>query len=208
MTDEERAVLKKKMQERAALNNSNTQVEVQEPLDDNLYRAYRIRRRNIMVLVGAGIFFALILFMVFSSNSDKNSNVASTNRASNVSEEHVNTEEEMALAEAGLKHSAESVFGENYKVYRPEDETNMWRVDVWIDGTTMSMMASKSSNNTAAWTDVKNNMNNACKSLMKILDASGLEDSHIMLNLVNDMNHDKMLLSSLDGATLYDVMND
>lgn len=208
MTDEERAALKKKMQERAVLNNSNTQVEVQEPFDDNLYRAYRIRRRNIMIFVGAGIFFALILFMVFSSNSDKNSNVASVNRASNVSEEHVNTEEEIALAEVALRQSVASAFGENYKIYRPDDEANIWRIDVWKDGMTMSMVASKSSSNTVAWTQLKDNANVACKSLMKILDASGLEDSHIMLNLLNDMNHDNMLFSSYDGVTVYDVMND
>ena len=206
MTDEERAAFRKKIQERSALNNSKaTQVDVQESFDNNAYRTYRIRRRNIMLFIGAGIFFALILFMAFSSSSDKQPNVVSTNKTSNVSEEHVNTEEEMALAEIGLKQSAESAFGENYEVHRPDDESNIWRVDVWQDGTIMSMMASKSSNNIATWTQLKDNANVACKSLMKILDASGLEDSHIMLNLLNDMNNDNVLFTSYDGMTVYDV---
>lgn len=56
------------------------------------------------------------------------------------------------------------------------------------------------------WVDAKKSMISACNSTGEFVKESGFENTTIFFNLLNDQNHDNVLLMIMNGAVVYDVM--
>lgn len=50
-------------------------------------------------------------------------------------------------------------------------------------------------------------LNTACKKVLNDVTGAGITGAHMYVNILDDTNHDKVLLSSHDGETFFDVLD-
>lgn len=82
--------------------------------------------------------------------------------------------------------------------------------NVWMDGLTEELYAVKDHGGESpeSWENVKVSMVNLAESLCNVLSTYGQEDFELRLNILNDTNHENVLLSILDDTITYDVMEE
>ena len=59
-----------------------------------------------------------------------------------------------------------------------------------------------------SWQSVKTNMVGFYNSLYGLIKTAGVKNTALMLNIVNDQNHDYVLLSIVNGQVIYDITKD
>lgn len=103
----------------------------------------------------------------------------------------------------------EVIVKENYKNYEIHNDDNMIIVNVWDDGIAFgsTLAAGGNEENKAAWDTLVKSQTDACNAMREFVDTVGLEDVTVMLNVLNDLDKDKTLLSIADGVVIYNAVS-
>ncbi len=116
-------------------------------------------------------------------------------------------DEKMNLFVTMLEASVSSNFGEdNYTIDRDGKTVTL---NVWKDGIAVGVaLAVQGDEETkAAWKEMKSNVEGMSKNVYNTFDQVKIEDGHICVNVLNDIDKSKVLLTILDGVTVYDVID-
>lgn len=112
--------------------------------------------------------------------------------------DEVKTEFDSALAQT---------FGETGE-YSISQQQNIIIINVWSEGMTAdALKAQKDDQYKEGWNEMVEKFLTAQASLQKKLDDNGHSDIVAMLNIVNDINHDRMLLVVAKHQVMYDAVN-
>lgn len=84
-------------------------------------------------------------------------------------------------------------------------DDSMITVNVWTDGVAMEV-AGAAGSPPNGWSDLRESMVSFSNSISNLIDTVGREDVSSCLNILNDLNHDNVLLSVSEGVVIYDVM--
>lgn len=98
---------------------------------------------------------------------------------------------------------------ENFSGYDVDYEDSTITVNVWQDGLALALVTAQSEDNQEskdAWETVKDNMTVMSDSIRDLIDTLELEDVMLLVNVLNDQNHDNVLLSITEGVVIYDAM--
>lgn len=103
-----------------------------------------------------------------------------------------------------LEMIAQQGFGENYKI---EVEGKVYSVGVWEDGLAMLSVLARDGGQTyvAQWNELVDGLETTAAALKELLANSGYGDCSILFSVLNDMDQEYVLLSSMDGAVIYDA---
>lgn len=119
----------------------------------------------------------------------------------------VSIEDMITLIESVLIQS----FGkDNYTITCDRDNKIIY-LNVWYDGIIAELTAIKLSGGDATdedWMTVKRSIVNNAKSVCNFINECGYEDFNLSYNVLNDMNHENILLSVVNTTIIYDVMED
>ena len=102
---------------------------------------------------------------------------------------------------------AESFGEDNYEL--EYDDTGM-TINVWGDGVALdaASAATGDENAKAAWATLVDSQKTLCSTILGQIEDSGIENYYVMLNVLNDMDKSKTLLSTLNGTVIYDAVNE
>lgn len=202
MTDEERAALKKKLQERAGQKKTNENIQVNpqvQPVNNQPVYNAAFKR---MVVWGLVLVAFWMMFNVFTHSSKNNTN--NTAKSETATESASKEDEKSNLMNGyviGTIHkSCKKIFGDNYKLDIQDDT---YVIAVWFDG----VSEDSANKDVDSWNDIKDKANTACKNILKGVTGAEIKDAHVNLNILDGTNHDKTLFSSHDGETFFDVLD-
>ena len=104
----------------------------------------------------------------------------------------------------------ESFVKDNFENYNISCEENIITVNLWMDGLTASAMLAASGDEEAltSWNTVVAGTQSYGTTTKETVDSLGLNDVAVSINILNDQNTEKVLLSILDGVVVYDSVND
>ena len=108
---------------------------------------------------------------------------------------------------ASAEESATSSFGNNHSI-KKDGSTVL--INVWGQGITEDVVAASEGNQDAinAWNDMKASMEYTSKKLYEAMKATGINDGHVVLSLLNDKNMENTLITYYDdGALVYDALS-
>lgn len=138
------------------------------------------------------------------TNTTTNSNTTDQPSSSTVSQKTYTIDD--------FKNYVTSVVSEHFKNYEVQlsDEKDMVIVNTWTDGLTMDLMLGKDDESIIqSWENIKESINNSSLNLSNIAkNEFKLDNVHVTLNILNDLNKDNVLLTSFNGIILYDVLED
>lgn len=202
MTDEERAALKKKMQERARQKKTNENIQVNpqvQPVNNQPVYNAAFKR---MVVWGLVLVAFWMMFNVFTHSSKNNTN---NTAKSGTATESVSKEDDKSDLMNGqvmgvIKKTCKKTFGDNYNL-SVQDDTYV--IAVWFDGVSEDSV----NKDVDSWNDVKDKANIACKNILNGVTGVGIKNAHVNLTILDGTNHDKTLFSSHDGETFFDVLD-
>lgn len=83
-------------------------------------------------------------------------------------------------------------------------------INVWLDGLCMELTLAQQSGNDSyqeTWDTVKANFVSLSESISELVDTVGYADVYVTINILNDLNHDNVLLSVFEGIVIFDVMD-
>ena len=119
----------------------------------------------------------------------------------------ISVEDMIALIESVLIQN----FGEdNYNITCDRDNKIIY-LNVWYDGIIAELTAIKLSGGDATdedWMLMKKSIVNNAKSVCNFMAECGYEDYNLSFNVLNDMNHDNILLSVVNSTIIYDVLEE
>ena len=204
MTDEERAAFKKKMQEKAGQKKTNENIQVNpqvQPVNNKPVYNPAFKR---MIVWGVVLVAFWMMFNVFTHSSKNNGdNTAKSGTTTESVSKEDDTSNLMNGQVIGTMHkSCKKAFGDNYNLDIQDDA---YIINVWFDG--VSTDAVKKDNDVDSWNEVRDNVNTACKKVLNDVTGAGITGAHMYVNILDDTNHDKVLLSSHDGETFFDVLD-
>lgn len=202
MTDEERAALKKKMQERAGQKKKNENIQVNpqvQPVNNQPVYNAAFKR---MVVWGLVLVAFWMMFNVFTHSSKNNGdNTAKSGTTTESASKEDDTSNLMNGQVMGvIKKTCKNTFGDNYNL-NVQDDTYV--IDVWFDGVSEDSV----NKDVDSWNEVKDNANTACKNILNGVTGAGIKDAHVNLNMLDATNQDKVLFSSHDGETFFNVLD-
>lgn len=95
---------------------------------------------------------------------------------------------------------------EHYDVYH---ENGIITVNVWADGVAIgaTLAAGGSEKYITDWNDLVESQKEMCLSICDLVDTLGLEETMVMVSVLNDGNTDNVLLSIMEGVVIYDCVN-
>lgn len=138
---------------------------------------------------------------IFPKSTDKiienKEGIESTNK--------VSTEDMIAMIESVLKQN----FGEDNYTITCDLDNKIIYVCVWYDGIIAELTAIKFSGGGADdedWMFLKRSFINSAKSICDFMEECGHGDFNLSCNVLNDMNHENILLSLVNTTIIYDVM--
>ena len=202
MTDEERAALKKKMQERARQKKTNENIQVNPQVQPvNNPPVHNAGFKKILVW-GVVLVVICLMFDIFTYSSKNNTNntVKSGTATESVSKEDDKSDLMNGQVMGVIKKTCKKTFGDNYNL-SVQDDTYV--IAVWFDGVSEDSV----NKDVDSWNDVKDDANTACKNILNGVTGAGIKDAHVNLNILDGTNHDKTLFSSHDGETFFDVLD-
>lgn len=105
-----------------------------------------------------------------------------------------------------LQLSLAGNYGSNYEV---KDANGVLTVSVWNDGVAAGAYLAQqgSAELLASWDSMTENMITLSESVRKLLDTNGYKSKASAVNVVNDANHDNVLLTINDGSVVYDYVH-
>ena len=106
----------------------------------------------------------------------------------------------LTVAEATIASS----YGGNYEI---SHSGNNVIINVWGDGVALgaTYAAAGDADAKKVWSSVVENTRAMCAKHKEILDDYGFLEKHVNVNILNDLDHSKVLASFLDGVTIMDV---
>lgn len=98
-------------------------------------------------------------------------------------------------------------FGENN--YTMEYDGTGVTINLWSDNIAMGVAAAAigDADALASWDYMVDSQKTLCNSIVKQAEDVGLENYYVMLNVLNDLDHSKTLLSVMNGVVIYDAVN-
>lgn len=103
----------------------------------------------------------------------------------------------------------ESFVKDNFENYNISCEENTITVSLWVDGLASNAMLAASGNTEAleAWDTVVESTTTYSESTSETVDALGLDDIVVVVNVLNDQNTENALLSVINGVVIYDSVS-
>lgn len=104
----------------------------------------------------------------------------------------------------------ESVIKENFEHYEIYHENGIIIFNTWEQGIALGVTLAKEGNaeNLAAWNDFIENQKEFSLTLCDFVDTLGLDETMVMVNILNDGNKENVLLSIAEGVVVYNCVND
>lgn len=104
-----------------------------------------------------------------------------------------------------LKLSLAGNYGENCDV---KENAGTLTVSVWNDGVAAGAYLAQQGDTAllSSWDSMTENMIGLSESVRELLDANGYRSESSVVNVVNDANHNNVLLTVKDGAVVYDFV--
>lgn len=96
--------------------------------------------------------------------------------------------------------------GQGYDVIR-QDDTIL--INLWSEGITGEALQAKTNDKYKSdWNYMVDNIKDSSESFQSVLDENGYSDMTSAISVVNDVNHDRVLLLVVNGVVLYDAVNE
>lgn len=157
------------------------------------------------------VIVALLFFGIIGSSGNKEDKDAEPEKA--VTEASTETAETTAVKSASdpeLRAALESAlekYGDNYSITETD---GIIMIGVWGDGIIAEALIAKNGDADllATWDEMVASLVSEQKQLQGVANAAGYNNVPIVLTLVNDMNHDSVLLTIASGTVMYDFVND
>ena len=151
----------------------------------------------VLAIIG-GLF---ILIMLIPTNDDTEIKNSPVKEESVVETQPMSKEEFATVIEPGLKKG----WGNNYYT---EWNKNTYIINVWAEGTAEAAVYAKLGNEEVlnSWTKLVDATCSTSTTLKETALTNGL-NIDVQINILNDTNFDKVLLTVLNGEVLYDVVN-
>ena len=81
-------------------------------------------------------------------------------------------------------------------------------VNLWNDGVATGIyMIQQGQLDIEEWTNIKTSLKKLSNSMKKTMSAAGQKDAHLIINVLNDENTDKTLLTLYDSTVTFDVLS-
>lgn len=156
-------------------------------------------------------FWGIVLLYILGGISTPKSHPSTPIETTTEQTETVRTEEETAsLSLETLVKVFDNVAKECYEDYTLTHTDELIRIDVWKAGITAGVDAAANGDETClqAWNTLVEEYRNTCASMYDVAKQAGFSDVSISLNLVNEFDHDKSLLATINGVVIYDCLSD
>lgn len=202
MTDEERAALKKKMQERARQKEKNENIQVNpqvQPVNNPPVHNAGFKKFLVWGVVLIAICLMFDIF-TYSSKNNTNNTVKSETATESASKEDEKSNLMNGYVIGTIHKNCKKIFGDNYKL---DIQNDTYVIAVWFDG----VSEDSANKDVDSWNDIKDKANTACKNILNGVTGAGIKDAHVNLNILDGTNHDTTLFSSHDGKTFFDVLD-
>lgn len=104
----------------------------------------------------------------------------------------------------------ETIIAQNFENYNMEYDDTGITLSTWSDNIASAAGLAVLGNQESieAWDTMRDSVTNLCTSIKETLDAAGLENKTVMVNVLNDQNTDNVLLSIINGVVFYDAVED
>ena len=202
MTDEERAALKKKMQERARQKEKNENIQVNpqvQPVNNPPVHNAGFKKFLVWGVVLVAICLMFDIF-TYSSKNNTNNTVKSETATESASKEDEKSNLMNGYVIGTIHKNCKKIFGDNYKL---DIQNDTYVIAVLFDG----VSEDSANKDVDSWNDIKDKANTACKNILNGVTGAGIKDAHVNLNILDGTNHDTTLFSSHDGKTFFDVLD-
>lgn len=102
-----------------------------------------------------------------------------------------------------LDLSAQNTYGDTYTLEGDEDGVTL---SIWTDGLALGAAFAAQGNEEmlANWKELRDSMIQLCTSVQESIAEMGYSDTPVMVNVLNDQDKSKTLLSILNGVVIYD----
>lgn len=107
-----------------------------------------------------------------------------------------------------LRTTLSQNFGENNYTLEYDDKAvtiNLWGENIAVGAT---LAAAGDVDAKTAWASVVEGQKSLCNSIMEQIKTTGIDNYYVAINVLNDLDKDKTLLSILNGVVIYDATND
>lgn len=106
-----------------------------------------------------------------------------------------------------LHDKAQEGYGDNYKIEK-DTENRLIILSVWTPGLTFSSaLANLDEQQKKDYNELKESTVTASKSIKDEMDECGLNNWHITINVLNDLNTDNVIIATFDGTLFYDAFD-
>lgn len=118
--------------------------------------------------------------------------------------------ESVSLSTEEIAQLCELTIKDNYDNYKIDTTDDSITLNVWSDNIAVGTVYAKAGNEDAltAWNKVVDGHVSLCNSLVDLCDTCGRDDVTVMVNVLNDQDLSKTLLTVVNGITIYDAVND
>lgn len=130
-----------------------------------------------------------------------------------------NSESSNSLSDTELTYMAASILidsnlqqafsKDNYEVKYDKDSIT---INIWNDGIVQGIVLLKAGLGEeswqSSWDSIKQSAISSCSRWTEEIIEAGIDNPTVIYNIVNDQNHDNVLLSVCNGTLIYDVLND
>ena len=184
MTDEERAALKKKMQERARQKEKNENIQVNpqvQPVNNPPVHNAGFKKFLVWGVVLVAICLMFDIF-TYSSKNNTNNTVKSETATESASKEDEKSNLMNGYVIGTIHKNCKKIFGDNYKL---DIQNDTYVIAVWFDG----VSEDSANKDVDSWNDIKDKANTACKNILNGVTGAGIKDAHVNLNIL-DQNTD------------------
>lgn len=117
--------------------------------------------------------------------------------------------EETQVSMDALSSMIKATLDQNFAGNSVSIEGNTVTVNLWNDGVVAALQAIQADGGGADhpdWVALKDGMSTLSSSIQALIDTCGYPDVNLIINVLNDQNHDNTLLSLLEGQVVYDVL--
>lgn len=154
--------------------------------------------------------YAVIITADSESGNDAHQNPDPTVKITDTSGAGDTQDDDPSISLDALCVTIKSVLDENYSGIDVTHDGESITVNLWVDGLCMELTLAQQSGNSSykeTWETAKTNTVSLAKSICDLVDTSGYTDVYVTLNILNDLNHDNVLLSIFEGIVIFDVMD-
>ena len=118
--------------------------------------------------------------------------------------------ESISLSTEEIAQLCELTVKDNYDNYKIDTTDDSITLNVWSDNIAVGTVYAKAGNEDAlaAWNKVVNGHVSLCNSLTELCSSCGRDDVTVMVNVLNDQDLSKTLLTVVNGITIYNAVND